>query len=169
MSALSSTSSSFGTAAASTRFENTSNGIDDAVRAQALAEEEAMMNQFKVRLSPNKDSPHSLTHSFPLQQSKVSSPGASGGGINPSTNPFLASPPTASAAPIVDLFDAPLHETRAMPSTSAKASDDLLQLGNPFADMFGSGPAAPAAATAQPHPMAGNQMWMGNGSNGGTL
>lgn len=48
VSALSSTSSSFGTAAASTRFENNSNGIDDAVRAQALAEEEAMMNQFKV-------------------------------------------------------------------------------------------------------------------------
>lgn len=48
VSALSSTSSSFGTAAASTKFENTSNGIDDAVKAQALAEEEAMMNQFKV-------------------------------------------------------------------------------------------------------------------------
>lgn len=50
VSALSSTSSSFGTAAASTKFENTSNGIDDAVRAQALAEEEAMMNQFKVTI-----------------------------------------------------------------------------------------------------------------------
>lgn len=51
VSALSSTSSSFGTAAASTRFENNSNGIDDAVRAQALAEEEAILNQYKVGIS----------------------------------------------------------------------------------------------------------------------
>lgn len=53
-----------------------------------------------------------------------------------------------------------------MPSSSAKASDDLLQLGNPFADMFGSGPAAAPAAAPAPNAM-GNQMWMGNGSNGG--
>ena len=42
--------------------------------------------------------------------------------------------------------------------TQSKASDDLLQLGNPFADMFGS--PAPAAA---PAPAAGNNMWMNNG------
>lgn len=50
MSALSSTSSSFGTAAASTRFDTHANGggIDDAVKAQALAEEEAAMNQYRV-------------------------------------------------------------------------------------------------------------------------
>lgn len=98
------------------------------------------------------------------QQSKVSSPGASGGGINPSTNPFLAAAPVSHSAPIVDLFDAPVHETRAAPSSHAKASDDLLQLGNPFADMFGSGPAAPAPA--QTAPMS-NQMWMGNGAGAG--
>lgn len=47
--ALSSTSSSFGTAAASAKFDSHSNGvIDDALRAQALAEEEAAMNQYKV-------------------------------------------------------------------------------------------------------------------------
>lgn len=49
MSALSSTSSSFGTAAASAKFDSHSNGvIDDALKAQALAEEEAAMNQYKV-------------------------------------------------------------------------------------------------------------------------
>lgn len=46
--ALSSTSSSFGTAAASGRFDAHGNGIDDAVKAQALAEEEAAMNQYRV-------------------------------------------------------------------------------------------------------------------------
>lgn len=83
--------------------------------------------------------------------------------MNPSTNPFMMSAPAPSSAPIVDLFDAPVQETRAAPSAAAKASDDLLQLGNPFADMFGS---APAAAPAAAPPM-GNQMWMGNGAGAG--
>jgi phosphatidylinositol-binding clathrin assembly protein len=48
MSALSSTSSSFGTAAASTRFDTHSNGIDESLKAKVLAEEEAAMNQYKV-------------------------------------------------------------------------------------------------------------------------
>lgn len=48
VSALSSTSSSFGTAAASARFDTHTNGIDDEITAQALAEEEAAMNQYKV-------------------------------------------------------------------------------------------------------------------------
>lgn len=47
VSALSSTSSSFGTAAASSKFDTT-NGIDEQLKAQALAEEEAAMNQYKV-------------------------------------------------------------------------------------------------------------------------
>jgi hypothetical protein len=48
VSALSSTSSSFGTAAASAKFESHSNGIDESMKAQALAEEEAAMSQYKV-------------------------------------------------------------------------------------------------------------------------
>lgn len=92
----------------------------------------------------------------------MSSPGASG--AIPSTNPFLAAAaPAASSAPIVDLFDAPVHETRAAPNSSTKASDDLLQLGNPFADMFGNGPAAAAAPAPTVPPMT-QQMWMGNGA-----
>ncbi|XP_018801199.1 PREDICTED: phosphatidylinositol-binding clathrin assembly protein LAP isoform X14 [Bactrocera latifrons] len=118
-----SASSSFGTAAASSKFDTT-NGIDEQLKAQVLAEEEAAMNQYK--------------------QSKVSSPTAGGAGAA-LTNPFLSSPPASGAgAPIVDLFGA-------APATAAgstggagaggaaggtKASDDLLQLGNPFADMF---------------------------------
>ncbi|XP_054088864.1 phosphatidylinositol-binding clathrin assembly protein LAP isoform X16 [Zeugodacus cucurbitae] len=121
--ALSSTSSSFGTAAASSKFDTT-NGIDEQLKAQVLAEEEAAMNQYK--------------------QSKVSSPTAGGAGAA-LTNPFLSSPPASSAgAPIVDLFGAApataAGTTGAAGAGSAaggtKASDDLLQLGNPFADMF---------------------------------
>ncbi|XP_054726907.1 phosphatidylinositol-binding clathrin assembly protein LAP isoform X9 [Anastrepha obliqua] len=127
--ALSSTSSSFGTAAASSKFDTT-NGIDEQLKAQVLAEEEAAMNQYK--------------------QSKVSSPTAGGGGAGAGaalTNPFLSSPPASGAgAPIVDLFGAAPATAAgtaaatasggAAGGTTTKASDDLLQLGNPFADMF---------------------------------
>ncbi|XP_050556197.1 phosphatidylinositol-binding clathrin assembly protein LAP isoform X15 [Spodoptera frugiperda] len=112
MGALSSTSSSFGNAAASTRLDNQPNGasplfIDDTLKQQALAEEEAAMNQYK---------------------NKVQSP------TNAANNPFLSSAPSQTQS-IVDLFGpAPADTT----STTSKASDDLLSLGNPFADnMFG--------------------------------
>ncbi|XP_017056860.1 phosphatidylinositol-binding clathrin assembly protein LAP isoform X3 [Drosophila ficusphila] len=128
--ALSSTSSAFGTAAASSKFDTT-NGIDEQLKAQVLAEEEAAMNQYK---------------------SKVSSPTSSGaGGASAAlTNPFLSSPPAAQAGqPIVDLFGAASAQPAAA-AAATKASDDLLQLGNPFADMFdasGGGGAAAAGAT----------------------
>lgn len=49
VSALSSTSTAFGTAASNQRLEQTGNGhIDEALRQQALAEEEAVLNQYKV-------------------------------------------------------------------------------------------------------------------------
>ncbi|XP_066582305.1 phosphatidylinositol-binding clathrin assembly protein unc-11 isoform X1 [Prorops nasuta] len=119
VSALSSTSTAFGTAASNARLEHTGNGhIDEALRQQALAEEEAAMNQYKA---------------------KVQSP--SGG---PSTNPFLSSPTNNANQPIVDLFGA-----ASAADGQQKASDDLLQLaGNPFADMFG-GPQAAAPQPAQ--------------------
>ncbi|XP_030374970.1 phosphatidylinositol-binding clathrin assembly protein LAP isoform X3 [Scaptodrosophila lebanonensis] len=131
--ALSSTSSAFGTAAASSKFDTT-NGIDEQLKAQVLAEEEAAMNQYK---------------------SKVSSPTSSGaaGASAALTNPFLSSPPAAQAGqPIVDLFGAasaqPAAAAGAPAAQATKASDDLLQLGNPFADMFeasGGGGAAGGA------------------------
>lgn len=52
VSALSSTSTAFGTAASNNRLDHTGNGhIDEALRQQALAEEEAAMNQYKVPTS----------------------------------------------------------------------------------------------------------------------
>ncbi|XP_017968754.1 phosphatidylinositol-binding clathrin assembly protein LAP isoform X8 [Drosophila navojoa] len=136
VSALSSTSSAFGTAAASSKFD-TSNGIDEQLKAQVLAEEEAAMNQYK---------------------SKVSSPTSSGaGGASAAlTNPFLSSPPAAQAGqPIVDLFGAASAQPAAAAAASGasqalatKASDDLLQLGNPFADMFEASGNSVAGATA---------------------
>ncbi|XP_011137403.1 phosphatidylinositol-binding clathrin assembly protein LAP isoform X16 [Harpegnathos saltator] len=121
VSALSSTSTAFGTAASNARLDQTGNGhIDEALRQQALAEEEAAMNQYKA---------------------KVQSP--SGG---PSTNPFLSSPTNNANQPIVDLFGA----VPASDSQPQKASDDLLQLaGNPFANMFGTAQPAAAAQPAQ--------------------
>ncbi|KAG5681449.1 hypothetical protein PVAND_010884 [Polypedilum vanderplanki] len=129
VSALSSTSSSFGTAAASAKFDSHTNGIDESTKAQALAEEEAAMSQYK---------------------SKVGSPSAA-------TNPFLASPP-ASSGNIVDLFG-PADGAQQAAAQPTNALDDLLQLGNPFADMFG----APAPVQQQ-QPV--NNQWMSNGFNG---
>ncbi|XP_029171488.1 phosphatidylinositol-binding clathrin assembly protein isoform X4 [Nylanderia fulva] len=121
VSALSSTSTAFGTAASNARLDQTGNGhIDEALRQQALAEEEAAMNQYKA---------------------KVQSPSGT------STNPFLSSPTNNANQPIVDLFGAAASENQQL---SQKASDDLLQLaGNPFANMFGTPqPGAPAGQSA---------------------
>ncbi|XP_060830309.1 phosphatidylinositol-binding clathrin assembly protein LAP isoform X18 [Bombus pascuorum] len=134
VSALSSTSTAFGTAASNNRLDHAGNGhIDEALRQQALAEEEAAMNQYKA---------------------KVQSPSS-----GPSTNPFLSSPTNNANQPIVDLFSSPSTTTTAE-SQPQKASDDLLQLaGNPFADMFGT-PQPATASTAQTQ----NNMWMTNGN-----
>lgn len=99
--ALSSTSNAFGSVASNAQF-------DETLKQQAVAEEEAAMNQYKA---------------------KVQSPSAS------NTNPFLSSPvKTGESQPILDLFGAPAAVNSTQSAT--KASDDLLQLGNPFADMF---------------------------------
>lgn len=45
--ALSSTSTAFGNVVANGKFD-TANGIDESLKLQILAEEEAAMNQFKV-------------------------------------------------------------------------------------------------------------------------
>ncbi|XP_017968760.1 phosphatidylinositol-binding clathrin assembly protein LAP isoform X14 [Drosophila navojoa] len=155
-----SSSSAFGTAAASSKFD-TSNGIDEQLKAQVLAEEEAAMNQYK---------------------SKVSSPTSSGaGGASAAlTNPFLSSPPAAQAGqPIVDLFGAASAQPAAAAAASGasqalatKASDDLLQLGNPFADMFEASGNSVAGATAGATGAAlnANNLWMhNNGFNGSTV
>lgn len=93
-------------------------------------------------------------------QSKLQSP-TNSAGANSSTNPFLSSPvssqpPASAAVPIVDLFGpAPPASTGQNGGTvSGKPSDDLLQLGNPFADMFG--PPQPAVLPQQQQQ---NNMW----------
>ncbi|XP_046668247.1 phosphatidylinositol-binding clathrin assembly protein LAP isoform X7 [Homalodisca vitripennis] len=131
VSALSSTSTAFGSAA------QQAEGMEESLRQQALADEEAAMNIYK---------------------SKVQSPTSVAA---PTTNPFLVSSP--SAQPILDLFATPAPVTE-QPVTSTKASDDLLQLGNPFADIFSGAPTQPAPAAVPP----GN-MWMTNGFNNGAL
>lgn len=163
VSALSSTSTSFGTAAASTRYDQQPNGIDESVKAQALAEEEAAMNQYKVNRSSSNEMMaceyvEIASQSFQFKnrisiyskkkkQTKLTSPTSSGAAaVN---NPFLSSP--TNSGNIVDLFGASNQPV------NTKASDDLLQLGNPFADMFGPAQGAPPPAPA------GNNMWMGNG------
>ncbi|XP_018360455.1 PREDICTED: phosphatidylinositol-binding clathrin assembly protein LAP isoform X9 [Trachymyrmex cornetzi] len=110
VSALSSTSNAFGTAASNARLEQTGNGhIDEALRQQALAEEEAAMNQYKA---------------------KVQSPSST------STNPFLSSPTNNANQPIVDLFGA----TAESQSSQKASDDLLQLAGNPFANMFGAQP-----------------------------
>ncbi|XP_018050821.1 PREDICTED: phosphatidylinositol-binding clathrin assembly protein isoform X2 [Atta colombica] len=110
VSALSSTSNAFGTAASNARLEQTGNGhIDEALRQQALAEEEAAMNQYKA---------------------KVQSPSGT------STNPFLSSPTNNANQPIVDLFGA----TAESQSSQKASDDLLQLAGNPFANMFGAQP-----------------------------
>uniref|UniRef100_A0A069DWF4 Putative clathrin assembly protein n=1 Tax=Panstrongylus megistus TaxID=65343 RepID=A0A069DWF4_9HEMI len=152
VSALCTTSTSFGTAAA-----HNIDAADEALRQHALAEEEAAINHYK---------------------SKVQSPTNTGA---TATNPFLVGSPTQ---PIVDLFGTPLTSAEPQVQQPSKASDDLLQLGNPFADMFG-GPApptgvqaplgvqpplsaAPLAATVPVAPAqvpTNNNMWISNGFN----
>ncbi|CAH0402282.1 unnamed protein product [Chilo suppressalis] len=152
MGALSSTSSSFGNAAASTRLDNQPNGasplfIDDTLKQQALAEEEAAMNQYKVHLLQGEEWTGDEAVSEIIN--KVQSPTNSA-----ANNPFLSSaPPVSQSQNIVDLFGPAPAEPA---NNASKASDDLLSLGNPFADMFGAAPApAPTAQPAWPQPTNG--------------
>ncbi|XP_018320938.1 phosphatidylinositol-binding clathrin assembly protein LAP [Agrilus planipennis] len=105
VSALSTTSNAFGSVA-------NNNQLDDTTKQAALAEEEAAMNKYK---------------------SSVGSPTAA------STNPFLSSPtkatPQTQGDQIIDLFGSEPVTAPAPPSAQpSKAIDDLLGLGNPFAD-----------------------------------
>nr|XP_050026079.1 phosphatidylinositol-binding clathrin assembly protein LAP-like isoform X5 [Dermacentor andersoni] len=121
VSALSCTSSAFGSAGG-TGAEINGVRVDEASVRRALEEEAAAMNQLKPALGSAEE-----RH---LKEAEAS------------TNPFLSAspePPAASAAassgdPVLDLFSA------------APASDDLLCLGNPFAE---PSPAPPPPPTVQ--------------------
>ncbi|KAK4011917.1 hypothetical protein OUZ56_021025 [Daphnia magna] len=98
--------------------------IDESLKRQALAEEEAAMNQYKKSTNPFLSSPTSAT-----------APSAASGGIAPQTQ-----------QPILDLFGSDvdgstLQTTQSAYDSSHKASDDLLQLAaNPFASPTGAPP-----------------------------
>lgn len=132
VSALSSTSNAFGNVVANGRFDAPANGIDESLKLQVLAEEEAAMNQFK---------------------SKVNSPPS---GVNPFLNnsSSTSSKTTPQSASEIDLFAA-----EPISAASLKASDDLLQLSNPFADAF----AQPQPVNTTPF-MQPNNIWMANGN-----
>jgi hypothetical protein len=130
VSALSSTSNAFGNVVANGRFDTPANGIDETLKLQALAEEEAAMNQFKSKVN----SPPSSVNPFLSNSSSSSSKTASASEID-----LFASEPIAPAAP--------------------RASDDLLQLSNPFADAF----AQPQPVNTGPF-MQPNNIWMANGN-----
>ncbi|CAN7989465.1 unnamed protein product [Ixodes hexagonus] len=148
--ALSSTSSAFGSAGGT---GNELNGVrlDEASVRKALEEEAAIMNQLKVRSPTPKVTlpcpyfrpPKSLKLERHLKES-----GGQVGDGSTSTNPFLSSPcdapPAASGEAILDLFSSGGAELAA---ASGKASDDLLCLGNPFAEAGGTGAAASPFAT----------------------
>lgn len=106
VSVLSNTSNAFGTAVNNTQ-------LDESLKQAAVAEEEAALNQYKA---------------------SVTSPNAA------NTNPFLSEPALPSTdQPILDLFgsDVPAQpQQQQQQQQQSKAIDDLLQLGNPFADVF---------------------------------
>ncbi|XP_057379688.1 phosphatidylinositol-binding clathrin assembly protein LAP-like [Daphnia carinata] len=104
--------------------------IDESLKRQALAEEEAAMNQYKKSTNPFLSSPTSATP-----------PSAASGGAAPQTQ-----------QPILDLFGSDVdgstsHTAQSAYDSSHKASDDLLQLAaNPFASPTGA-PPIPAMPT----------------------
>lgn len=138
VSALTSTSVSFGTASSNGRLgepaATTNNGtaVDELTKRAALAEEEAMYEKLKVKAEHD----HAKNNPF------LSSPTSEAAPAAPTNN--------GDASQIIDLFGA--SQTDAAPGQAGKASDDLLQLGNPFADMLsGTAAATTAAAPAQPY------------------
>jgi len=124
--------------------------IDESLKRQALAEEEAAMDQYKKSTNPFLDSP------------TAAGPSA----------------PAASQQPIFDLFGGDMQDSSASNSNSAglnshsssqKASDDLLQLAaNPFASPTGASPAIPPLPNNSWSTAPTTQNAFGNTSNGST-
>lgn len=106
-------------------LSNTSNAfgsaVDETFKQAAVAEEEAALNQFRANIG----SPSGI-----------------------STNPFLSDETAPKSEAILDLFGADsgtnVQPTAAAPAqTSSNAIDDLLSLGNPFADFSAPASTAP--------------------------
>ncbi|XP_040075040.1 phosphatidylinositol-binding clathrin assembly protein LAP isoform X2 [Ixodes scapularis] len=142
--ALSSTSSAFGSAGGT---GNEPNGVrlDEASVRKALEEEAAIMNQLKSEVAAASQDLSSSDFKWDELERHLKESGGHAGDGGTSTNPFLSSPcdvpPAASGEAILDLFSSGAAE---LSGASGKASDDLLCLGNPFAEAGG------AAASASP-------------------
>ncbi|CAN8018790.1 unnamed protein product [Ixodes persulcatus] len=142
--ALSSTSSAFGSAGGT---GNEPNGVrlDEASVRKALEEEAAIMNQLKSEVAAASQDLSSSDFKWDELERHLKESGGHAGDGGTSTNPFLSSPcdvpPVASGEAILDLFSSGAAE---LSGASGKASDDLLCLGNPFAEAGG------AAASASP-------------------
>lgn len=124
--------------------------IDESLKRQALAEEEAAMDQYKKSTNPFLSSPTTAAPSAPA----------------------------ASQQPIFDLFGSDIQDSSASNSNAAglnsqsssqKASDDLLQLAaNPFASPTGASPAIPPLPNNSWSTASTTQNAFGNASNGST-
>ncbi|KAK8381670.1 hypothetical protein O3P69_018640 [Scylla paramamosain] len=127
-----STTSSNGRLGEPAATTNNGTAVDELTKRAALAEEEAMYEKLKVKAEHD----HAKNNPF------LSSPTSEAAPAAPTNN--------GDASQIIDLFGA--SQTDAAPGQAGKASDDLLQLGNPFADMLsGTTAATTAAAPAQPY------------------
>lgn len=138
--ALSSTSNAFGSVANS-KF-GSANGIDEQLKLQLLAEEEAAMNQFKTKVSPT-------TANNPFLSKSTSS-----------TTNTVSSSSQFTSTPSFDLF------TEEPAAVNPKASDDLLQLSNPFSDAFAQPISQNVNAFLPPQQ---NNVWMANGNGFGVI
>lgn len=139
VSALSSTSNAFGNVVANGRFDTPPNGIDENLKLQILAEEEAAMNQFKAKVSPS-------TANNPFLSNSSSSTTVSS---------------QATSTPAVDLFAIEADQPQ------LKASDDLLQLSNPFSDAFSQ--PQPVTNHSPFLPPQQNNIWVANGNGYGAV
>ncbi|XP_043218755.1 phosphatidylinositol-binding clathrin assembly protein LAP-like isoform X1 [Amphibalanus amphitrite] len=128
----------------SSAFDSSATGVDEAIRWQALADEEAALEHLKVG---HQTEEHQKTNPFLSSPVSEAAPAATSAAAATTAAPAASSTNGSSsqAASIIDLFGSSAAPAPAAPAAPSKASDDLLQLtGNPFADiMAASQPTGP--------------------------
>ncbi|KAB7499355.1 Phosphatidylinositol-binding clathrin assembly protein LAP [Armadillidium nasatum] len=141
VSVLNSTSTSFGYACSNGRIGDSTgtNGtapVDEVLKRAATCRRRS--NGDPRKTDPTHEQEHGKNNPF------LSSPGSEPSAASLTSAAGLSSAPTSNNQ-IVDLFGGGETETPQPQQLASKASDDLLQLGNPFADML--------ASTAPPPPV----------------
>ncbi|KAJ8931322.1 hypothetical protein NQ314_015777 [Rhamnusium bicolor] len=140
VSALSSTSNAFGNVVANGRFDTPPNGIDENLKLQILAEEEAAMNQFKVTLNPRK-----------LEHLRY-------GAVSPVTNPVISNGTFVSENNFASVFG----------NTETKASN-FDALGGVLQPMNATGQSNNIASSTSNNNVNNNQQTANNGLLTGDL